>query len=519
MAKPKSKAPRKRTGKYCMYLRKSRADMEAEALGEYETLARHERILTKLAEKNGLVVTKVFKELVSGDSIASRPEMKKLLKSIKACEWDGVLVVEVERLARGDTSDQGTVAKALQRSSTKIITPVKTYDPDDENDMEYLEFGLFMSRREYKTIRRRLVQGTQNALEEGRFLGSKSAFGYDRRKIDGKWTLVPNDDAKYVRMMFEMAADGDSSLIIAKRLDALGVKTAGGAKKWDRAVVQRMLKNEVYIGKIRWGESRVVYEEDENGEERIHHRHFSEYELYEGLHDGIVSVGLFERTQAEIKNRIPKNFSTDAVGLYAGILRCGKCKRAMNTANVRSAKLPDGTHSKRRRYVHNRKFTECKVKSILVEPLNEAICFALEQSIAECRFLLEDDSGAERRAHEGLIASLRAQLEKIESSADQLFDLLDEGTITKSEFVRRKQVLNDRKDATLNELAEQELIRIPDRKAEMETMKRIIEVVKDESADTVERNRLLRTMIDHIDYWNDRPSYYEDKVRLDIHLR
>lgn len=43
--------------------------------------------------------------------------------------WKGVLVVEVERLARGETMDQGIVAKAFKISDTKIITPMKTYDP------------------------------------------------------------------------------------------------------------------------------------------------------------------------------------------------------------------------------------------------------------------------------------------------------------------------------------------------------------------------------------------------------
>ena len=37
-----------------MYLRKSRADREAEARGEGETLARHEKILRDLASKNRL---------------------------------------------------------------------------------------------------------------------------------------------------------------------------------------------------------------------------------------------------------------------------------------------------------------------------------------------------------------------------------------------------------------------------------------------------------------------------------
>ena len=41
---------------YAIYLCKSRADLEAEKLGEGETLARHRKILEELAARKGLVV-------------------------------------------------------------------------------------------------------------------------------------------------------------------------------------------------------------------------------------------------------------------------------------------------------------------------------------------------------------------------------------------------------------------------------------------------------------------------------
>ena len=43
---------------YAIYLRKSRADLESEANGELETLAKHERQLKELASKLNLNVTK-----------------------------------------------------------------------------------------------------------------------------------------------------------------------------------------------------------------------------------------------------------------------------------------------------------------------------------------------------------------------------------------------------------------------------------------------------------------------------
>ena len=49
---------------YCLYLRKSRADAEAEARGEVETLARHQKILMELAKKMQLNITEIYKENV-----------------------------------------------------------------------------------------------------------------------------------------------------------------------------------------------------------------------------------------------------------------------------------------------------------------------------------------------------------------------------------------------------------------------------------------------------------------------
>jgi DNA invertase Pin-like site-specific DNA recombinase len=75
-------------------------------------------------------VVKIYYEMVSGDTIASRAQMQELLADVEDGRYAGVIVMEVERLARGDTIDQGIVAQAFKYSNTKIITPNKTYDLD-----------------------------------------------------------------------------------------------------------------------------------------------------------------------------------------------------------------------------------------------------------------------------------------------------------------------------------------------------------------------------------------------------
>ena len=70
--------------RYCIYLRKSRADADAEARGEGETLLRHEKTLLELSERMHIKVEKIYREIVSGDTIAARPVMQELLTDVES---------------------------------------------------------------------------------------------------------------------------------------------------------------------------------------------------------------------------------------------------------------------------------------------------------------------------------------------------------------------------------------------------------------------------------------------------
>ncbi|HCM24594.1 MAG TPA: recombinase family protein, partial [Ruminococcaceae bacterium] len=143
----------------------------------------------------------------------ARPVMQQLLLDIEKRTWAGVLVMEVERLARGDTIDQGIVTQTFKYSETVIVTPVKTYDPNNEFDEEYFEFGLFMSRQEYKTINRRLQRGRIASVQEGKFIGSHPPYGYQKKKIehDKGFTLQPDtEQAKVVKMIFDWYTIGET---------------------------------------------------------------------------------------------------------------------------------------------------------------------------------------------------------------------------------------------------------------------------------------------------------------------
>lgn len=82
--------------KTAIYLRKSRADEQ----NAENTLEKHKETLLEFAAKNNLTVTKIYEEVVSGESIFNRPEMLKSIVSYasyerKKGEWNNDFFLDI----------------------------------------------------------------------------------------------------------------------------------------------------------------------------------------------------------------------------------------------------------------------------------------------------------------------------------------------------------------------------------------------------------------------------------------
>lgn len=319
-------------GIYDAYLRKSRADAELEKLKKFDTLKQHEKLLRDRAKQLGIKIRHFYREVVSGESIQDRPEIQKVLAEVETGVPDGILVVEVERLTRGDAKDQGTVAQTFKYTNTKIITLNKIYDPNSEEDEEYFEFGLFMSRREYKTINRRMQRGRIANVLEGKYCASEPPLGYKKVRVKyGKGhTLEPiPEEAEIVKEMFQKRADGMGHDIICNWLNTLDIKPKK-SDVWTPSTVKGILSNPIYIGKIRWNSNKqqkilvngqIIKKRKKGSKDDII--------LVEGLHPAIIEEKLFNIVQGVQPNKASTKHSTELQNPLATLIKCADCGRSM----------------------------------------------------------------------------------------------------------------------------------------------------------------------------------------------
>lgn len=487
---------------YAMYLRKSRADLELEALGEGETLAKHKKMLETLAARHEIHPDQIveYRELVSGDSIDERPEMIRLLKDVHQRKFNGVLVVEVERLARGNTKDQGEVAEAFQASHTKIITPMKVYDPDNEFDQEYFEFGLFMSRREYKTIRRRLENGKKQSVEDGNYLLPQRVFGYDTIRLSkqDRTLKIREDEAKIVRMIFDWyTEDKKATGWIAKQLTMMGVPTVKGKSEWNRGTVRDMLVNPIYIGKVWWNKANTVKEFDhETGKLVKVKRYNEEPEIFEGKHDPIIQEDQFEKScqLAKTQKAPAQKHSTELLNPLAGIMECCDCGR-----NIIAIQFKDGRQT---RLSHARD-TICKKKSLPMDQVIDSLVDALRDIVDDFELRMKNNGNADEIAqHQAKIEIMEKELEKLERKRKKLFLDYEDETYTRDEFIERKQDYNVAIDKLKKQIqvAKETAPEPVNYSEQIINLHSVIDCIKDPNVSAKDKNNFLKQRITKITY-------------------
>jgi DNA invertase Pin-like site-specific DNA recombinase len=486
---------------YAMYLRKSRTDLELEALGEGETLARHKAMLEALAAKHNISSSQIviYEELVSGDSIDERPEMQRLLSDVYAGKYKGVLVVEVERLARGNTKDQGEVADAFQFSNTHIITPAKVYDPNNEFDQEYFEFGLFMSRREYKTIKRRLEAGKLQSVKEGNYLLSVPPYGFDiLKKSKKERTLIEKpEESKIIKMIYDWyTEDRKPTSWIAKQLNLMGVPSRSG-REWARATIKDILFNAHYIGKVSWGKQQTVKEKDPITGKVIKKRKYTGNEqFYEGKHKGFISEEQFYKVRTIYGTQAPAKLNTELVNPLSGILRCCDCDRAIGFQQYGDSRIPRFQHPFGK---------ACKKNSIQQPVVMNALIEALKKNLADCEIKMEaKEDNSELLRHTALLQTMEAELAKLEGRKRKLMDSweAEDGMYTRDEFIERKQMYNQSIEALKTKIAEaKKNAPAPVDYSEQITMLHaIMDCINNEDIDAKSKNVFLKQFIEKITY-------------------
>lgn len=493
------------------YDRKSRLDDPLMTVEE--VLEKHGRMLDDYANRylgGSIPEENKYKEVGSGESIDSRPEMLRLLKAVENPKIKAILVVDVQRLSRGDLEDAGRLIKILRYTNTYVITPMKIYDLRDEYDRDAFERELKKGNEYLEYFKKIQKRGKIDGVAAGNYVGSVAPFGFDRLPIkDGKkdcFTLIENkEQADIVRLIFEWYCNEDIGVTaICRRLESMNVKTNSGGTKWRPSIIFAMLENVHYIGYVRWNWRKTIKViEDQKVKEIRPKAKVDEYLVYKGKHKGIISEELFQRAQEIRGTRHRAPVSLALKNPLSGILYC-KCgaKMGYNTYVANGVEIASPK-------VKCNNQVYCKSGSADFAEVFDSICRSLEDCIEDFKVRIDDKRDDSIKLHKNLIANLKKKMEELQTTEDLQWESLHHPDpnqrMPQPVFNRLNEKVLKEKEAVREALckAEESMPEPIDYKERVMTFTDALEALRDPNISAKIKNRYLKDIVERIDY--DRP--------------
>ena len=477
------------------YLRKSRSDDPM--LSVEEVLAKHETVLNEWITRNldaPIPKENIYREVVSGETIQSRPKFKELLKRIESPKIKAVLIVECERLGRPDLEEIGKISKLFRYTNTLVITPQRAFDLHDEYDREQFEREMMRGADYLNYTKKVLGRGKEISLKSGNYINGVYPYGYTREWItEGnrkRPTLaIVEEEAKVVRMIFDWYVNEEiGTTKICQRLNAMGIPARKGGL-WKKSSIVHILKNEHYLGKVVIRKHIKV--NSVLDQEITTHCVFNEdFEVVDGKHPPIIDETLFYKANNKIHKFPSVKPSETLQNPFASILKC-ECGRVMIRRKARNTY----------RYLCDEQMfcgnASCGEKELIDEVIKQ-----LKKHLKNLSSTVPNDDDNKKEKHTEYVSLLESRYVEIEKKELSLWDKYSEEKMPKQVFdklmakcMEEKQNIETALETAYNN--EPEHI---DYKSAIITLHEAIEALGDSSVSASIKNKLLLSVVDKIEY-------------------
>lgn len=509
-----------------IYLRKSRTDDPA--LTVEEVLSKHEQMLDEWVERSlpgagRIPESNRYREVVSGETIESRPKVQELLRRIESPRIKAVLIVEPQRLSRGDLEDIGRLVKILRYTNTLAITLQYSYDLNDERDRDMFERELKRGNEFLEYQKRIMGNGRILSVQNGNFIGQHPPYGYRKIQIkEGKrkcHTLEPiPEEAEVVKMVFELYAKGTNAHQIARTLNGMGIPSPAG-QKWTAQSIKPMVTNDHYIGMVHWNRRKSV-KIIEQGELIVTRPRHKEFMIYPGKHPAIISRELWDAVQ-DVRGKMPPvKDKARYANIFSGLVYC-QCGAAMS----RRQYMRDGVERSAPRLLCLNQ-TECGTASCTVEEMTAAIIARLKKEIADMDLQIEQGESNEAELQRQILAQLEKRLEELDRQELSLWDKYTQEAMPRHIFEQLKErLIHEREDTKQAIKTALETVADPlDYKKRRETFHTALDFLMDPDASVRETNLFLKRCIAKITYsrkmkdTNNRRFGVPEPIELDVNL-
>ena len=315
-----------------LYIRLSREDEDK--THESESISNQKSLLLQYTKENNLKVYDMYIDDGYSGTNFNRPNFNRLIKDIELGKINMVITKDMSRLGRDYIGTGNLIEKYFPEHNVRYIAITDNIDTFlDSSNNDIAPFKAIMNDMYAKDISKKIKSSLKAKQKEGKWVGSKTPFGYIKDPNNKNHLIIEEEQAHIVKRIYNMCLDGLSFYKISKELTNEGIKTPAQYYEykwrsnynckygmWHSKTIYDILTNRIYTGDtVQNKRTKVNYKI-----KKIIKNKPSQYIVVENTHEAIIDKEMFY----EVQKRIPKNVGRSEkkeTHLLDGLLYCGDC--------------------------------------------------------------------------------------------------------------------------------------------------------------------------------------------------
>lgn len=326
--------------KTAIYCRLSKDD---EQVGESVSIETQKILLTDYCIEHNYEIYDIYVDDGFSGLNFNRPAFTRLLDDIDNGKVNLVITKDLSRLGR-DYIQTGYFTDVY--FNKKRVRYIAVNDGIDTylNDNDIAPFKNILNDMYARDISRKVKTARQQRALKGYYISSQAPFGYKPDPNNRNHLIIDDEAATIVRMIFKLAADGDSFVEISRKLTRDGIITPAAYKlkngdtkfirylnsaslssPWCYETVRTILLDSVYKGDMVNHKTEVVnYKTKE-----VITIPREEYIVVPNRHEAIIEPAEFERIQQILSSR-RHGEKHNYENIFKGLVFCSECGQPMN---------------------------------------------------------------------------------------------------------------------------------------------------------------------------------------------
>lgn len=267
----------------------------------------------------------------SATNTKKRDDFNAMIQDALDGKIDMILTKSVSRFARNTVDSLITIRKLKEKNVAVVFEKEGINTLDGTGEILIIILSS-LAQEESWNISENTRWGVVRKFENGKLIVNHKKFMGYTKNAEGELVIVPKE-AEIVRLIFRLYLEGNSSRKIKRHLEEKGIKTATGNDNWHTTVIEKMLRNEKYMGDALLQKTYTV---DFMTKKKVINKGIVPQYYVEDDHEPIIPKELFYRVQEEMMRRASlcksaetrkKNKKSKYSSAYAltGIVICGGC--------------------------------------------------------------------------------------------------------------------------------------------------------------------------------------------------